>query len=166
MKPGPRKTTWPPLITDAARPHWILWRDRVLTLLVWLLFAALFIEQSIAFAERISLYRADPHGDWDFLLRPFFITAGILVLWLVLSGMGTYRRALRHRQKPPPPPLALAEEAAHLGVTSDELLAARQEQVIAVTISPDGRFRFDAAGPICTAAAGGKDRPGQLPQGR
>ena len=152
---------WPPLITDARRPRWIIWRDRILTVLVWALFLALFINQCLALRARIHAHLADPTSEWDFLLRPFLIVAGILVLWLGASGAATYGRAVRNRRRPAPPPLVLDAEAAHLGIAPADLMAARQGQIIAVTIEPDGRFRFETVGPIYTEPAAGRDPPAQ-----
>jgi hypothetical protein len=66
-----------------------------------------------------------------------------MLAWLGLSAIGTYRRAVRNRNRPEPPPLSLADEAAHFGVAPIELSAARRRQIIAVAIEPDGRFRFE-----------------------
>jgi poly-beta-1,6-N-acetyl-D-glucosamine biosynthesis protein PgaD len=150
---------WPPLITDAARPRWLLWRDRGLTLLVWGVFLALFVEQSWVLQARVETYLATPDAEWEFLLRPFVIVVGVMVAWLVLSAVLTYRRAVQARRTAQPHPLSLAAEAKHFGTTPEALTAARLHRIIAVTIAPDGRFGFDPADPICTAPAGGKDPP-------
>lgn len=151
------KAVWPPLITDAARPRWMLWRDRILTILVWVAFLTLFIEQCLVFHARVETYFAAPDAEWDFLLRPFIIAIGIMVAWLALTAVLTYRRAVRARRQSQPPPLAIEAEAAHFGVTPAALTAARRQQIIAVAIEPGGKFRFEA--PTYTESAGGKDRP-------
>jgi hypothetical protein len=152
------KNAWPPLIDDAVRPPWMLWRDRFLTVLVWLLFAILFIQQWLVFQERLRTYLTTADAEWDFTLKPFFTVIGVMLSWLGLSAIGTYRRAMRARNRPEPPPLALAREAAHFGVTPTELSAARQGQIIAVAIEAGGRFRFETQ-PTCTAVVVGTNRP-------
>jgi poly-beta-1,6-N-acetyl-D-glucosamine biosynthesis protein PgaD len=157
MKHAPTNTVWPPLISNAARPRWILWRDRILTILVWAAFLALFIEQALVFHGRVETYVTTPDAEWDFLLRPFVITIGIMVTWLALMAVLTYRRAVRARRKSPPAPLPLEAEAAHFGVTPEALATARQQQIIAVAIEPGGALRFET--PICRAPAGDRDPP-------
>jgi poly-beta-1,6-N-acetyl-D-glucosamine biosynthesis protein PgaD len=151
------KQNWPPLIIDAARPAWILWRDRILTVLVWILFLVLFIEQWRIFQARVDAYLSTPDATWDFRMAPFFTVVGIMVAWLVLTAFLTYRRVMRARRDAQPLPLPLEAEAARFGVTPAELTAARQKQIIAVAIGAGGRLRFEA--PTYTEAAGGKDRP-------
>ncbi|WP_395021554.1 poly-beta-1,6-N-acetyl-D-glucosamine biosynthesis protein PgaD [Dongia sp.] len=158
------KRAWPPLITDAARPRWMLWRDRILTILVWILFLALFIQQWRLFQARVEAWLATPGAEWNFMLGPFFAVVGIMVAWLLLTAILTYSRAMRARRQAQPPPLSLEAEAAHFGVTPEALTAARQKQIIAVAIEPDGSFRFED--PTYTAAAVGKGQPGQPPPGR
>ena len=53
---------WPPLITDAARPAWMVWRDGLLTLLLWVALLWLFVRQSVVLGRRIDeiLLSADP----------------------------------------------------------------------------------------------------------
>jgi hypothetical protein len=142
------KSDWPPLITDAARPRWIIRRDRILTMLVWTLFLVLFIEQCMAFHARIETYVSDPAAEWEFLLGPFFAVVALMLVSLGASAIGTYRRALRARNRPEPPPLPLEAEAVHLGVTPDGLAAARLHQIVAVAIEPGGRFRFTYTEPV------------------
>jgi poly-beta-1,6-N-acetyl-D-glucosamine biosynthesis protein PgaD len=146
------KPDWPPLITDAERPRWVVRRDRFLTVLVWVLFLVLFIEQYWAFHTRVATYFTDPAAEWEFLLGPFFAVAALMLISLGASAIGTYRRALRARSRPEPPPLPLEAEAVHLGVTPAELAAARQHQIMAVAIETDGRFQF-----TYTEPAAGKD---------
>ena len=153
------RNDWPPLITDAARPPWVLWRDRFLTILVWTVFLALFVEQWLVFQARIETYFATPDAEWEFLLQPFVIVVGMMVAWLVFSAIMTYHRAIKARRSAQPHPLALAAEAAHFGTTPNDLTAARQHQIIAVVIELDGRFRFDPADPICRATADDRDPP-------
>jgi hypothetical protein len=155
------KSDWPPLITDAERPRWIIRRDRILTVLVWVVFLALFIEQYLAFHARVAIYFTDPAAEWEFLLAPFFVVVAVLLISLGVSAIGTYRRALRERSRPTPAPLSLEVEAVHLGTTPAELSAARQHQIVAVTIEPDGRFRF-----TYTEPAAGKDPPEPVAPGR
>jgi hypothetical protein len=151
------RNIWPPLITDAARPAWMLWRDRILTVLVWLLFLILFVEQWLVFQARVEVYFSTPDAEWDFLLGPFFAVVGVMVTWLVFTSFLTYRRVVRARRQSPPPPLSLEAEAAHFAVTPNELTAARQKRIIAVTIEPGGEFRF--AEPTYTAPAAGTNPP-------
>lgn len=158
------KKIWPPLITDAARPQWTIWRDRVLTILVWVLFLALFIKQSLLFKTRIATYLSTPEAEWEFLLGPFLAVTGVMVAWLVLSAIFTYRRAVQARRRTPPPPLSLEVEAGHFGVTPADLVAARHQQIIAVAIEPDGRFRFEEV--TYRAVVDGTNPPTPAPQGR
>lgn len=153
-----KTNNWPPLITDAMRPRWMLWRDRILTVLVWILFLVLFIEQWLAFQARVEVHFSTPGAGWDSPMGPFFAVVGIMLTWLVFTAVFTYRRATRARRRAPPPPLSMEAEAKHFGVTPAALTAARRQQIIAVAIAPDGGLRFEP--PTYTAAAGGKDPPG------
>jgi hypothetical protein len=160
------KPDWPPLITDAERPRWVIRRDRFLTILVWVLFLALFVEQSLAFHARVRIYLTDPAAEWEFLLAPFFVVVAILLLSLGVSAIGTYRRALRARSRAAPASLSLEAEAVHLGATPAELSAAREYQIVAVMIEPDGRFRFTYMEPADdrdppAPAAPGRSAPGR-----
>lgn len=138
------KTPWPPLITDAAQSRLVFWRDRALTVLLWVLFFAIFTEETFAFWHRIELVLNDENEKWEYRLVPFFAVAGILVVWLSLWALVTYRRLLWSGGfSPMAPTMSLEAEAASRGVAPAELAAAREQQIVAVTIE-GGRFGLQA----------------------
>ncbi len=139
---------WPPLITAARQPRWMVWRDRGLTLLMWVLFVLVchnFIR--LAFDEFRELTGRPRRGpEWDFEdmwdpLRPFLFVASVLVMWLLLAGIASVRRMQRNLARPKPAPLGLAEEAAEQGAAPDDLAAWRGLRVAVVHLDEQGRMR-------------------------
>ena len=141
---------WPPLITSARQPAWMPWRDRLLTLAMWLLLALL-CRNSIALAfdllrEAAGIDRRRPHPDFALFwarLEPYLIVTALLLMWIVTFGMVALRR-LRRRSRHAAPELPLAEEAATRGVTPDALDDWRAARIAVVHVDAPGRMRAEA----------------------
>jgi hypothetical protein len=151
-------TQWPPLITAAAQPRWMVWRDRGLTVAMWALFA-LVCHNFLFFAAdevRVAVGRP-PRREWDPLgqverLRPFMVVALTMVTFLLAAGLVSVRRMRRNIARPKPPPLSLVEEAAHQGAGPDALAAWRGWRLAVVHLDPQGRMSAEAHAPQPEAA--------------
>jgi hypothetical protein len=151
-------TQWPPLITAAAQPRWMVWRDRGLTVAMWALFA-LVCHNFLFFAAdevRMAVGRP-PRREWDpemqvVRLEPFFLVALLLVLWLLGAGLVSIRRMKRNLARPMPPSLALDEEAANQDAAAEALAAWRGWRLAVVHLDPQGRMSAEAHAPQPEAA--------------
>jgi hypothetical protein len=142
--------SWPPLVIARNTPRTIRWRDFLLTLVMWMLFAFMLDTEFKLFfgsyLQAFGLDEFDAKGNWPLFfeqLIPFLITAGVLVYLLVATGVLTLRRRRRALLLPPPAPLDLATEGrqAHLDETS--LLAARAARIVVVHIGSQGSVELE-----------------------
>jgi len=145
MKPPmahPTIRLWPPLIYNAARPAWRIWRDRLMTICLWLLLLGLLVQQSIILSHHLNefIFPSDPDARivWEFRLLPFLVVALILVLRLLVWGVISKRHFNRVTREAPPPPLPPLIEARQHGVTPADLDAWRARKVATVATDEAG----------------------------
>ena len=145
---------WPPLIVAGAAPRWVRWRDLVLTLLMWLLFAVMLETEFELIIQRnlvrfgLGKYRTDPNwAEFFERLAPFAAVASASIAVVVIAGLFTVRRQRRALRLPPPPPLDLAAQAGRAGMSESDLGAARNLRIAVVHIGSDGRHRVEARDP-------------------
>jgi len=145
---------WPPLITAARQPRWMVWRDRGLTLFMWLLFVLVchnFLRLAADGVREVSgRPRVGPEWDPEMLwepLRPFLVVSGLLVTWLLLFGLVGIRRIARDRARPMPPPLDTGEEAARQGADGAALAAWRDWRIAVVHLDDHGRMHAEPGPP-------------------
>lgn len=142
---------WPPLITTAVRPAWVIWRDRALTVLMWSMFGLLLQSEFQFLADRVYAFTdfeetPDPHWRYFWqLLWPFMRVSAWLILGLFVAGLLSLFRGRRARRLPQPPRLSLTDEADAKGLSDDALREARLRKIAIVHIGDDGRYRIDAA---------------------
>ena len=156
----PPLTVWPPLITSASQPAWMPWRDRALTLLMWIVFAVLLeTEAELTVAHGIALFRGGESSvppNWDEFvaaLTPFVKVIAGLFVWLAAFGLVTMRRRRRTALLPQPMPLEDALEAGRGGMDVAGLHAARLLHLSVVHIDGAGHYRVEAHGPMRRAIA-------------
>jgi hypothetical protein len=144
---GPAKP-WPPLIVAEHKPRWVIWRDFLLTLLMWILFAIMLETEFELFVQRqlvrlgLGDFDTDPRwGEFFERLMPFVQIAMILIGLLALASLITLYRRRRSLLLPPPPPLSIADEARRVGTDESELKAARDLRNAVVYIDKDGTHR-------------------------
>lgn len=141
-----RITPWPPLITAASQPRWMVWRDVLLSLAMWLLLAVLCrnalmttgAEILLAFGVIDELPPPDFREHWR-RMQPYWITVGLLLGWLIIWGSVW---VVRRRFTPPLPmplPLDVGTEAARHGAEVEALLAWRRLPIAVVHVV-DGRM--------------------------
>lgn len=143
---------WPPLITHANAPRYMIWRDRTLTLGAWLLMLW-FMRQGLAlmWSELVEWWydlphqEPEPHWDvWWLRLQPFVVAISLLALWLLGWGLLSRRRVLRQEWGPPPPPLSLTEHAAEAGVEAAQLAEWRRLKIAVVNIDDMGLISVES----------------------
>ena len=143
-------THWPPLITSARQPAWMPWRDRLLTLGMWLLLALL-CRSSLALAvdllrQAIGIERLRPDPDFALFwarLEPYLLVTALLLMWIVAFGTLALRR-LRRRSLGDAPELPLVEEAATRGAAPDALVDWRTARIAVMHVDAPGRMRAEA----------------------
>jgi hypothetical protein len=142
---------WPPLIIADHPPHWVKSRDHLLTLLMWLVFAAMLESEFELFfggyLERLGFGDFDTDADWPAFfqrLTPFLLVALTLILLLFIASLRTLRRRRRALLLPPPVPLGIAEETRRAGMDESSLIAARAERIVIVQIDPDGKYLIES----------------------
>jgi hypothetical protein len=136
---------WPPLIVADNAPRWVKWRDFLLTLMMWTLFAIMLETEFELFAgpylEHWGLGNFDTEANWeDFFerLMPFVQIAMMLIGVLALASLITLLRRRRGLLLPPPPPLSIADEAQRAGMDEPTLAAAREFRIAVVHIDVVG----------------------------
>lgn len=139
---------WPPLIIADTTPRWILWRDRALTLVMWILFAILLDSEFELFfgryLEHWGLGEFHTEANWAKFferLLPFVLVVVGLVAALIVAGLVTLRRRQRGLRVPEPPPLGITEQARRAGMDEASLAASRELRVAVVYIDADGTHR-------------------------
>jgi hypothetical protein len=132
-------------------PRLVKWRDILLTLLMWGIFALLLDTEFELFLgdylERLGFGPFDAMPNWQLyfeVLRPFLLMAAMLVGFLAIFGLRTLRRRSRALLLPQPAPLAAADQARRAGLDAAGLIAARDEQIVIVHIDADNRHRIEA----------------------
>ena len=151
--------TWPPLIVATHTPRWVIWRDVVLTLAMWVLFAIMLETEFELFfgphLERLGLGTFDSEANWDVFferLMPFVQITMMLIGALALASLITLRRLRRGLLMPQPAPLPLAEQALRAGMDATALAATRNLPIAVVHIDSDGRHRVKPLGEAMTNA--------------
>jgi hypothetical protein len=141
---------WPPLIVADKAPRFILWRDFLLTLLMWVVFVILLEKEFELFfghhLERLGLGDFDTEANWPIFferLTPFLVTIALLISLLFVASMLTSQRRRRALLLPIPVPLSLAEQCCRAGIDAHTLISARDLKIVIVHIDPNGKHRID-----------------------
>jgi len=139
---------WPPLIVADQIPRWVKWRDFLLTLMMWILFAVVLEREFKLFVGRLLEYWGlgdfETEANWvEFFekLMPHIQATMMLVGVLALASLITLYSRRRSLLLPPPPPLAIADEARRAGMNETALAAARELRIAVVFIDEDGTHR-------------------------
>ena len=139
---------WPPLIVADHTPRWVKWRDFILTLAMWILFAVMVENEFELFVGRLLEHWGfgdfDSEANWaEFFerLKPFIQITMVLIGVLALSSLVTLLRRRRGLSLPSPLPLAIADEARRAGMNEAVIAAARELQIAVVHIDEDGTHR-------------------------
>jgi poly-beta-1,6-N-acetyl-D-glucosamine biosynthesis protein PgaD len=140
--------SWPPLIVAERVPRSVKWRDTLLTLIMWGMFAVL-LEAEFApvlrTLKKLGFTDFDVDIDWLLYLErltPFLLMAAVLAGLLVLFSLQTIWRGSRSLLLPQPTPLDAAEQARRAGLDEAALLAAREKPVVVVHVNGSG-FRIE-----------------------
>jgi poly-beta-1,6-N-acetyl-D-glucosamine biosynthesis protein PgaD len=152
-----RPADWPPIITNARRPRAIVWRDRILTLAMWLLLLFM-IRRGISglWDETLELFGRVARGpgiDWEQLwdeLSRYLAAAAVLCVWLLAWGLVSRRRQRQLAGTTPPTPLSLAEHAHDAGCSEADLADWRALRTMVVHIDENDRITV-VPGPAATA---------------
>lgn len=150
--------SWPPLIVAATTPTWITWRDILLTVLMWVLFAIMLETEAELFfgkyLERLGLGDFHTEAHWlEFFerLQPFIQTTVILVGALLVAGLLTLRRRKLALLLPQPAALELAADSRRAGMDEAALLAARDFPIAVVHFEANGVHRIERGEPPVSA---------------
>ncbi len=142
--PAPSKPDWPPIIGSGKVMPFIRLRDTILTVIAWILVAALPWEVFELLWDYFSypiLTLSKTHSlSWTALLDRignFALVSLLLVMWLTFWGF-VRRKQLRRTHDPrPAPALPLRDHAVAFGVPPETIERWRQSQIVVV--------HFDAA---------------------
>ncbi len=156
----PPITPWPPLITSAIQPRWMVWRDWLLTLSMWLLLALLCRHALLTLGAEIMLLLGlrDTLPPLDFRehwrrMQPYWAMVGLLLFWLLLWGSVWVLRRRLTKPAPMPQPLDTKTEALRHEAAPEALLAWRELPVAIVHVERGGCMRAEP--PAGQAASGG-----------
>lgn len=144
-----RPEHWPPLITSARQPAWMPWRDRLLTIAMWVLLALLCRNSLLLgvdlLRELFGGERLRPNPDLEILwsrLEPYIIISALLLMWIFAFGLVAWRRLLRP-VRGRAPLLPITEEAGHRKAAPAALERWRGLAVAIVHVLPDGAMRVE-----------------------
>lgn len=147
MKPEAPKT-WPPIVTDGKLPPAMVWRDRVLTVGMWLLLFWLARHElyalwdiSGAMVADGRLYFTGWQGKWA-QLHPYLVAIGVLAIWELIWACVTLWRRKHYSRQPHPEPLTPQEEAGRIHCAPADLEAWRAFKVSVVDLDRDGTLHF------------------------
>jgi hypothetical protein len=142
---------WPPLIVARHIPGWVRWRDRLLTLLMWGLFAIMLeTEFKMFFGDHLKQLGwgdFDTEANWPVFferLTPYLVIAAVMVAALAGTGLRSLRLRRRALLLPQPPSLDPAVEARRAGLNTAALATARALRVAVVHFDADGTHRIEA----------------------
>jgi hypothetical protein len=143
---------WPPLVVAEHVPRRVLWRDVLITLIIWGFFALLLATEFELFLgdylERLGFGPFNTTANWpEFFQRltPFLLAAAVLAVTLVAFSLRTLRRRHRALFLRQPQPLETADEARRAGLDEVALIAARGRRIVIVQIDAGGRHRIQAS---------------------
>ena len=147
----PLATTWPPLITDAKRPRYVVWRDVLLTAAAWLLVFWMAQETVLIIIDEIWVLAGyatfAPALDWRLWwhrLWPYGLVISAGGIWLVAWGVVSHRRILRYHYLAAPRPLTLDAEAARAGCSGATLTTWRELKIAVVELDANGHLTVRA----------------------
>lgn len=143
---------WPPVISAAALPRHVVWRDLAITALLWGGFVAAIIANRDVAWHAIGILVAPEAAEADPFLASFLARMGrrfglafILVSVLAGATVVSIRRRRRALRRPAPPPAQDADLAQALGLTLDQLEAARMRKCLTVATDSAGRVAWPPA---------------------
>lgn len=142
---------WPPLIIADHVPRFVRWRDFLLTLLMWIVFAIILETEFELFfglhLERLGLGDFDTEANWPMFferLTPFLVTIALLVSLLGVASVRTLQRRRHSLLLLIPAPLELVEQCCRAGIDERTLTSARDSKIVVVHIDADGKHRIEA----------------------
>lgn len=144
---------WPPLIVARHVPRLVKWRDILLTLMMWVVFAVLLDIEFELFLGRYlqrGLGPFDSNANWsEFFdrLMPYLLAAATLAGSLVMFSLRTLRRRSRALLLPQPAPLEISDQARRAGLDEAALIAAREQRIVIVHVDPNGTHRIEVPHP-------------------
>jgi poly-beta-1,6-N-acetyl-D-glucosamine biosynthesis protein PgaD len=153
-------TSWPPIITTAKLPRTVVWRDRLLTAVMWLLLFWLARRELLALWDVSGamivngrLHFTSWHGRWV-LLHPYLKTIGALAVWeLAWAIVGLWRRH-HYSGLPQPQPLTAAEESRKFHNEPSDIEEWRKLKICVVEFDEDGTLRCRSTAALGAPVAG------------
>ncbi len=133
---------WPPIISGARRPTWMLWRDIAITLFMWGVFLVLVeIEFAIVGGELAGISIETGGVGFEEIrgeLRPAVWFIALLVAVLGFSTLLSRRRRARALLQPQPSPAEDEVLARDLGISEQSLETLRRQKIIALDLNACG----------------------------
>jgi len=146
---------WPPIITAARVPRAVIWRDRILTIAMWLLLLylmrrAVFLlwDEALELLGREEPAPEPPWTRWWERLQRYMDVAAVLGVWLLAWGIATLRRMRRYAGTPAPPPLPLTEQARRAGCNAADLAAWQEWRIVHVDVDANDRISATPGEPL------------------
>jgi poly-beta-1,6-N-acetyl-D-glucosamine biosynthesis protein PgaD len=147
------------IIQTRRLPALIRWRDRLLTLCLWILVGAWLVHFIMSGAEQAAFY-AGLHLDDPGLLRTFVtglrwaaLLAGTVVVFNGIAGLFNLRRIRRQHRERPTPPLLAAEQASVLGLPAQQFAAWREAPRIVLEFDEHDRLTAVNGQPVLLSRA-------------
>ncbi len=141
-----KRDNWPPIIANATRPAWVVWRGYAITAFMWALFFFILGKEIDLARQSLLLLAGLPVEPFDADFEKFLVemrpTRRITLLLITVLGVATLASRLRRiaaiRQSQPEPAHD-PELADDLGVDEDALNALRQQKIVALDVDEQGR---------------------------
>jgi poly-beta-1,6-N-acetyl-D-glucosamine biosynthesis protein PgaD len=136
---------WPPIISNANRPAWVIWRGYAITAFMWGLFVFLLWREIDIAKQALLMLAGHPvevidTGFHEFLedMRPTRWITLLLVASLAVATLISRLRRIAGLRQPQPAPAHDRELARDLGLDEEELNALRQQKIIALYVDEQG----------------------------
>jgi poly-beta-1,6-N-acetyl-D-glucosamine biosynthesis protein PgaD len=135
---------WPPIISGAERPAWVVWRGIAITAFMWgLFFFIVAREVDVVWqALRIGIPADHPRTALEEFLVQLRPAVWIILIMIAILGFATLRSRRRRNAallSPPPAPVPDLELARDLGIDEQELNEIRRQKIVALDVDDQGR---------------------------
>lgn len=141
-------------------PALMRWRDRLLTLCLWILMGAWLVTFIITSARQAAFYAGRQMADPGLLttfstgLRWAALIAGAIIVFNAISGLLNLSRIQRQHRAPPTPPLLVDEQASVLGLPTQQFSAWREASRIVLEFDEHDRLSAVNGLPVSLRRAG------------
>lgn len=148
-----KRNGWPPIIANANRPAWVIWRGYAITVFMWCLFFFILGKEIELARQSLLMLAGLPVEPFDSDFKRFLVemrpTRRITVLLVAVLAVATLASRLRRiaaLRRPQPAPAHDRELARDLGLDEAQLNDLRQQKIVVLDVDEKGRVTVQRNG--------------------